>query len=116
VAVTTAIVQTERDLQRAAIDLAHIFGWRVAHFRPAKTAKGWRTPVEADGKGFPDLLLVRGDQIKVRELKAGRNKPTADQSEWLAAFTAAGIDAAVWTAADIPDGIVEELRSKVTPC
>lgn len=101
---------TERELQSACVDLARLFGWRVAHFRPALTKRGWRTPVEADGKGFPDLLLVRGQQIKVRELKVGRSKPTEEQKDWLAAFHAAGIDAGIWTEADLPNGIADDLR------
>ena len=101
---------TERDLQSAVVDLARLYGWRVAHFRPARTSRGWRTPVEADGKGFPDLLLIRGTQIKVRELKAGRNKLAPEQRDWLAAFEVAGIDAGIWTELDLPDGIVEDLR------
>jgi hypothetical protein len=82
----------------------------VAHFRPAKTTKGWRTAVAGDGKGFPDLLLLRGSQIKVREVKTGKATTSVDQKAWIAAFEAAGIDAGVWTEEDIPDKIVEELR------
>ena len=50
---------SEADLQRTVIEMAQAFGWRVFHVRPARTAKGWRTPVEADGAGFPDLVLAR---------------------------------------------------------
>ena len=103
---------TERDLQSAAVDLARLFGWRVAHFRPARTSRGWRTPVEADGQGFPDLLLIKGTQIKVRELKAGKNKPSPEQKDWLAAFQIASIDAGIWTEEDLPDGIIEDLRGQ----
>ena len=46
---------SERELQDAVIQLARLLGWRVAHFRPAMTTRGWRTPVSADGAGFPDL-------------------------------------------------------------
>lgn len=87
---------TERDFQRSMIDLAHMLGWRVAHFRPAKTAKGWRTPVEADGAGWPDLILCRGDRIIAAELKAGRNKTTAQQDDWLARLAATGVEVFVW--------------------
>jgi hypothetical protein len=51
-------VVAERDFQSAVVPCARLFGWRVAHFRAAQTKHGWRTPVEADGKGFPDLLLL----------------------------------------------------------
>jgi hypothetical protein len=77
---------TERQFQRQVIQLARLHGWRVAHFRPARTLKGWRTPVEADGRGFPDILCVRGKDVKVIELKVGRNVLTPEQAAWIRAF------------------------------
>jgi hypothetical protein len=47
---------SERDFQAAVLEAARVFGWHVAHFRPARTAHGWRTPVAADGAGFPDIV------------------------------------------------------------
>lgn len=47
-------------------------GWRTLHIRPARTADGWRTPVQGDGRGFPDLLMLRGNQLIVAELKSGK--------------------------------------------
>lgn len=76
----------ERHFQRQVIDLARLCGWRVAHFRPAQTVRGWRTPVEADGAGFPDLLMVRGNELLALELKSAKGKATPEQEEWLAAF------------------------------
>jgi hypothetical protein len=93
---------TERDFQRAVIEAAQLLGWRVAHFRPAQTKHGWRTPVQADGKGFPDLVLLRGRELLVRELKDG-GKLTPEQNAWLAAFAAASVDARVWTSDDWPE-------------
>lgn len=72
---------TEADFQRTVIDAAQALGWMCAHFRPAQTAQGWRTAVSADGKGFPDLVLVR-DRVLFIELKADRGKQTADQRAW----------------------------------
>ena len=43
----------------------------------------WETPVQADGKGFPDLLLVRKKVMLAFELKVGRNKASKDQQAWL---------------------------------
>jgi hypothetical protein len=56
---TTLPPQSEASFLEQIIDLAHLFGWRVAHFRAARTFSGWRTPVQGDGKGFPDLVLCR---------------------------------------------------------
>jgi hypothetical protein len=81
----------------AVIGVAQALGWRVAHFRPARTAKGWRTAVSGDGKGFPDLLLARGDRLIVAELKTGRGRLTREQRAWLDAFAAVpGVTACVW--------------------
>src|SRR5262245_40829737 len=88
---------SEAAFQRQVIELARLCGWRVAHFRPARTARGWRTPVQGDGKGFPDLLLVRGDVLAVAELKADDAwPPEADQATWLAAFARVGVQVFIW--------------------
>lgn len=73
----------EGDWQKQVIDYAQLRGWKVAHFRPAKTERGWRTPVSADGKGFPDLVLVRPPEILFVELKADKGKLRAEQKDWL---------------------------------
>jgi len=80
--VTQVTAVTETAFQAQVIELAHICQWRVAHFRPAQTRHGWRTPVQADGKGFPDLVLVR-DRVIFAELKRDRANPNADQWAWL---------------------------------
>ena len=56
--VAVAKGMSESALQDNVIELAHVLNYVVAHFRPARTAHGWVTPVSADGKGFPDLVLV----------------------------------------------------------
>jgi hypothetical protein len=90
------------------IELAHLFGWRVAHFRPCKTGRGWRTPVQADGAGFPDLVLVGRGRVIVAELKRETGRATPDQLAWLAAFTDAGVESVVWTPSCF-DAIAAEL-------
>jgi hypothetical protein len=97
---------TERELQSAVIQLARLFGWRVAHFRPAITSKGWRTPVEADGAGFPDLVLAR-DRILYAELKSDRGRLTEAQLEWQAAIEHAGGEHHVWTPEHWADGTID---------
>lgn len=74
---------TEKDFQEQIVTLAHLYHYRVAHFRPAQTSKGWRTPVSADGKGFPDLCLVGNGRLIFAEVKSGKNKLSTEQWEWL---------------------------------
>ena len=76
---------TEDAFQKAVIKLAHDRGWKVAHFRPALTAKGWRTPMEGD-TGYPDLTLARNGVTLHWELKAKGNKPSKDQEAWAVAL------------------------------
>ena len=76
---------SEKEWTKQVIDLAHAYKWRVAHFRAAMTKHGWRTPVQADGKGFPDLVLVRRDRLIFAELKAGGGNLSKEQKDWLIA-------------------------------
>lgn len=86
---------TEADWQKQVIDLARLFKWRVAHFRPAQTSKGWRTPVAADGKGWPDLVLVR-ERVIYAELKAEKGRLSDDQILWIDTLQAANGECYVW--------------------
>lgn len=97
---------TEADLQECVIQTAHLFGWRVAHFRAARTAHGWATPVAADGKGFPDLVLVR-DHVIFAELKSSTGRLSHEQSEWMIALRATGAEYHLWTPADWQSGAIE---------
>lgn len=105
-----ASAKPEAAFQRQVLDLAKLYGWRRAHFRPARTVDGWRTPVEGDAKGFPDLILLRGSCIVVAELKRPGAKPSAEQTAWLEAFEAVGAVCFVWNANDWPE-VVEVLRT-----
>lgn len=89
---------TEDDLEAAVEQLARTFRWLAYH-----TRRSDRSP-----EGFPDLVMLRGGRLVVRELKIGRNQPTPKQREWLAAFEAAGVDVGVWTDDDWRDGTIEE--------
>lgn len=95
--------QSEATFQSAVIDYAQRKGWRVAHFRPAQNARGdWRTPVAADGAGFPDLVLVR-DRVIFAELKSHTGRVREDQHAWLDALRgAAQTEVHVWRPADWP--------------
>lgn len=97
---------SERELLDVVLQTARIFGWRVAHFRPAQTKHGWRTAVGGDGAGFPDLVLVR-DRVVFVELKVGRNTLAAEQAEWARYLELAGAEFHVWTEHDWFSGVIE---------
>jgi VRR-NUC domain len=92
----------EESFQSAVVDMAHLYGWIVAHFRRARTARGWTTAVGADGKGWPDLFLCheRSGRVLARELKVPPNRVTPEQVVWLRVLNMVGVDAKVWTTAD----------------
>mgnify|MGYP003677610739 FL=1 len=78
---------SEAQFQKQVIQLAQLLGWRVAHFRAAQTSRGWRTPVAADGAGFPDLVLARRGQLIFAELKTQRGKLSNAQECWQEALS-----------------------------
>jgi hypothetical protein len=99
----------EKDLQASIIDLGHLYHWRIAHFTKVTDSRGFsRTPVAADGKGFPDLCMVRERIIWV-ENKVGRNKLGPEQVAWRDAILAAGGEWYEWREADWLEGRVEEV-------
>jgi len=107
---------SEEQLQKAVIDCARLLGWRVAHFRPARVMRGgretWETPVAADGKGFPDLVLVSRRQRRLMfvELKADKGVVSHDQAAWLADLIRCdGVDAHVWRPQDWIEGEIERV-------
>jgi len=89
------IKQSEDSFQSQLIELAHTFGWYCAHFRPAKTEKGWRTSVSADGKGFPDLVLAR-DRVLFIECKSEAGVMSKDQLYWRHVLLQSGAEYYEW--------------------
>lgn len=105
---------TEAELQDTILDATKRFGWYRAHFRPALTKHGWRTPVAGDGQGFPDLILLRGPRLVVAELKQKGKKPTAAQKEWLDRWKAVPCaEVYVWRPDDLDDAL--EILTGVRP-
>ena len=93
------MMETEAGFQNAVIELAQLHGWKVAHFRPARTKTGWRTAVSADGKGFPDLVLVR-DRLIWAELKREGEDLSEHQEHWRDWLLAAGEEWYMWMPSD----------------
>jgi VRR-NUC domain len=105
----------ERSFEKQVVELAHLFGYRVAHFGAAMNAKGhYRTPTRYDAKGFPDLVLVRSDmgdrpkRLVFAELKSDTGRLSKDQAAWIDDL-AATAEAYVWRPRDWDD-IVDILR------
>lgn len=95
----------EEYLQQQIIDLAHLHHWRVAHFRTARIQRKdgsvyYATPVQADGEGFPDLVLLKGNRVIVAEIKSEKGKLSDAQTEWLNAWELAGAEVYVWRPKD----------------
>lgn len=103
---------TEEQFQQQVFDLAHIYGWQVAHFRPARTAYGWRTAVSADGKGFPDTVMVKaGQPVIFAELKRKGGKPTLEQVQWMELLRAVpGVLVRLWQPDDFDE--IQKVLSK----
>jgi len=86
---------------RQVTDAAEMFRWTWAHFRPAMTSKGWRTPVSGPmGAGFVDLVLVRGDRLVMAELKSQHGRLTPEQRTVLDLLRPA-VEVHVWRPSDL---------------
>lgn len=95
----------EDDFQDQVIALAQLLKWKVAHFRSVKVQRRdgttyYQTPVQADGRGFPDLILCRGKRQIATELKSEGGTVTAEQQAWLDTFSLAGAETDVWRPRD----------------
>lgn len=100
---------TEEEFLTTVIDLAHIRGWKVAHFRPGLTKGGkWVTPVQADGAGFTDLVLVR-ERVVWAEIKSETGVLSATQKLWRDWLLKAGQEWYCWFPKDW-DKIQEVLK------
>lgn len=100
----------ERDLQDAVLELAGLLGYRAIHHRPARTSRGWRTPLQGPGSaGFPDCVLVHPQtgHILFIELKAGRGKLRPEQEEWRDILLFAGARYHLFNDGDWTDGVIE---------
>ena len=71
---------TEKVFQGHVERLAQGLGWRTYHT--------WNSMRSV--KGFPDLVLVRGERLVFVELKAERKKLTREQEEWRGDLLASG--------------------------
>ncbi|MFA5048910.1 MAG: hypothetical protein WC516_07855 [Patescibacteria group bacterium] len=104
---------SEESFQRTVIDLAHTYGYKVAHFRKARKSNGdWITPVGADGKGWLDLILANKDKrdFIVAELKSEDGKMTKEQKMWFGTLKQCCHSVYVWRPSDYEDIVLRLKR------
>jgi hypothetical protein len=91
---------TESEWQGWVELTARTFGWRPYHTRRS----------EGSNAGFPDLVLVRGEELVFAELKNERGKVTAAQQEWLDDLARVpAVEVVVWRPSQ-QDDVIERLR------
>lgn len=82
---------SEKDFLAQVCELALIRGWSYLHIRAARTADSWRTPISGPlGKGWPDLVLVRGTELYFFELKRDGAQTTPEQDAVLEVLAPVG--------------------------
>lgn len=78
---------SEAEWQQTLIELLQLKGYKVCEFRKARLIKGgvdtYRTPFGADGKGFPDLIAVKGQTCLFIECKSEKGKLSLEQKDWI---------------------------------
>lgn len=97
-------------LQRAVVEMALSFRWKVCHFRSARKGDdSWAVPLQGS-PGFVDLVLARKGSVLFVELKSDIGKLTRDQEEWKAALIPR-VDAYhsyhIWRPADWLNGTIQ---------
>jgi hypothetical protein len=94
----------ETELLAAAVDLCDaqdppLVWLHIADARRSDAGGPWR-------QGFPDLLVIGQHRMLVRELKGDGGQVHARQNAWLTWLCQAGLDADLWTAAQLRDGTI----------
>lgn len=99
----TAHRMTEAAWQDQVVRIAHLRGWRCAHFRRAPTTSGGHaTPTAYDAAGFPDLVLAHPQHgVIFAELKTDTGRVTDQQREWGELLTQAGARHHTWRPRDL---------------
>ena len=92
---------SEKAFQHQVEHLAHVFGWRLFHAKPAQLPNGrWVTNQSGD-VGFPDLVLAHPTKgLIFAELKGATGRVTVSQRTWLNYLEAAGAECYVWRPQD----------------
>ena len=75
-AATLTEAMTEDQLQASVIAVAEAHGWMWHHETDSRRTRA----------GWPDLVLVKGNRIKIIELKSEKGKASPEQQAWLDAL------------------------------
>lgn len=97
---------SEDDLLINVLDLCQLLHLHTAHFRAARTETGWRTPVQGDGKGWPDLVIT-GQWVMYREVKGATGRMSPEQRLWASWLRDANADVGEWWPDDWRSGRIE---------
>lgn len=104
----------EKDFEKQVLDYAKLQGWKSVHIPkvlavdPKTNLTVWRTPIKADGKGFPDWIFVR-ERVIFAELKTENGKLSPEQVEWYQVLENAKQEVYVWRPSHI-DQIMKVMR------
>lgn len=90
---------SEADFLQWVITLAQLHGWLVAHQRPARTNRGYRTAIQGH-PGLPDLILARDGTVICAELKTRTGRLSLAQKAWQVQL---GDHARVWRPEHAPN-------------
>jgi len=94
-----AQAMTEAELQARIKELALCLGWMYYHTRDSRRSD----------LGFPDLVLVRDENVIIAELKREKGRLTAAQETWGAALSnCKTVDYYLWRPAHWYAGAIEE--------
>lgn len=92
---------SEAEFQKHVIALAQGLGFTVAHFRTVRVQRtngsvSYQTPVQADGAGFPDLVMVGHGRVAFVELKADKGRVRPEQETWINLLREGGATVFLW--------------------
>lgn len=93
--------QSEKAWQAVVVDLACVHGWVAVHFRQ----------MVGNPAGYPDLMLFRGEEVILAELKTETGRVSRRQQEWIDKLAAVGTTVHVWRPSEWSI-VVEMLRGE----
>lgn len=111
--------ENELAFQSRVVGLFRVYGFERIFHAPAGGHQGRVSREQIpEGRGFPDLLAIKGQRVIVAELKASTrmckpNNLRPGQWSWLQAFNNAGVEAYLWHPGDW-DEIQDVIRGAMT--